>query len=148
MMTDKCMICLELCNIYIKLSSCKCKNICHEECFKEYIQMTDNDSCKYIKYMKCMICKKKTDLESSIKMICSQPFINSFLYSLYFLFQNFYFYIEEKIFKEDTRFLRIIFAISFHLILTTLFIFPYLFVIYLNYIIFIYCRKPYRIYNL
>jgi len=79
------MICLELCDFYIKLSSCDCKNICHETCFKQYIEhVTDH---KNFKYMRCLICKKIIDSESYIKTISDNPLMNSF----YILYPSIYF---------------------------------------------------------
>jgi len=160
---DTCMICLEDCQTYINLK-CYCKNICHEICFKEYIDNVnknnknitgvhdneDNMNNKY-KYMnniiKCLICKSEENILSDT---IDSSFLNSFLYSVVYIIQNFYFYLDNNYFPENLTFLRIMFALIFHFCLILVFLFPYLltiFTIYINYSI-LSCKKTYKIGNL
>ncbi len=132
---DSCMICLDNCDYYLKLSYCECRNILHEQCFKEYI----ND----IRKVKCLICKREIDFDT----ITSHPLINSIFYTLFFMIQNMYLYIDDKYFPQNFLGLRAISAVAFHVILILLLVTPCFIFVYINYVIMA-CKKPYKIYNL
>jgi hypothetical protein len=149
-MLDKCLICLEDSDTYIMLR-CRCKNICHENCFKEYIFNTNKDEHMINNKLKCLICKSEENILLSFgTKFIHNSFLDSFLYSMIFIIQNFYFYLDKNYFPENLTFFRIIFALFFHFCLILVFLFPYLFtllIIYINYSILL-CKKPYKIHNL
>lgn len=139
MSSERCMICLEDCDSYIKLNYCNCRNVSHEKCFKEYIKNNKN--------IKCLICKEIYDYEYTLRYISSSPFINSLLYTLFIALQNIYFIIDDKFFPKELTLLRTTSAFLFHVCLTIALVMPYMILFYINYSIFL-CRKPYRISNL
>lgn len=134
--SERCMICLEDCDSYIKLNYCKCRNVSHEKCFKEYINKG--------KVIKCLICKEIYDYEYTLRYISSSSFLNAILYGLFIALQNMYFIIDEKFFPKELTFLRTTSVVLFHLCLTIVLIMPYMIFLYINYAIFL-CRKPYKI---
>ena len=137
---DICMICLDDCDNYLKLPYCKCKNICHEKCFKEYIYNNN-------KIIKCLICKEVYDYEYIIRYISSNPFFNTLFYGLFIALQNIYFIIDDKFFPEHLTVLRASSAVLFHVFLSILLVMPYMILLYVNYM-FVMCRKPYKIHYL
>lgn len=163
-MIDKCLICLEDSDTYITLR-CKCKNICHESCFKEYTNNTNKDinnvsmisniaTSRSGGILKCLICKSEENILSFRNQVVpdyiNNSFLDSFLYSMMFLIQNFYFYLDKNYFPENLTLLRLTFALVFHFCLILVFLFPYLFtviIIYIKYSILL-CKKPYKIHNL
>lgn len=139
---DKCLICLSECYQYMKLYSCSCKMILHEDCFLQYISS--------IKTVKCIICNKEY---SHINKSCfiTNNILSSVIYGLFFILQNFYFYIDEKIFPQRSLIIRTIFAVVFHCILLLLIMIPYALYLYTEYffrVIFKRNIKPYKVYNL
>ncbi len=145
---DKCMICLEDCDVYINLSYCKCKIISHENCFKEYSKNLNNsNNSNNINNIKCIICNKISNYDNTISHIMNNSFMNSLTYGLFIMAQNMYFYIDDKFFPENLLALRTISAVLFHAILTLIIFMPYFSVLYINYIITT-IKKPYKIYNL
>jgi hypothetical protein len=130
------MICLEDCNIYLKLLYCDCKNIVHERCFKDYILNS--------REIRCLICKKTRDF-SYVKY---SSFFDSIFYSLFFFLQNIYFYIDDKFFSENFTFFRTLSAVIFHICLTMIFVMPFAVILYINYSIMLLCKKPYKILTL
>jgi hypothetical protein len=135
-MKDNCMICLDECNIYLKLQYCNCKNICHEKCFKNYIKNNNK--------IKCLICKKVIDFEYIIRYISSNPFFNTFIYGLFIVLQNIYFYIDDKFFPTHLTFFRTTSALVVHILLTIILVMPYMILLYINYTITM-CRKSYKV---
>ena len=136
---EKCLICLEDCNIYLKLKCCNCRNITHEKCFKDYINNNN-------KVIKCLICKEIYDYD--IFYISSSPLFNSIFKSIFYAFfivlQNMYFMFDEMFFGKNLTILRTSSVFIFHIFLTIILIMPYMTIFYINYAIFI-CRKPYKI---
>lgn len=142
-MTDKCLICLSDSNEYLTLSSCSCKMVLHEDCFIEYSYSINN--------IKCVICNKEYKEYThnlGLKNLITHK-VSSFIYSLFFLLQNFYFYIDEKIFPQRSLLIRTIFAVVFHCILILAIMIPYVIYTYTIYIILFFRKtKPYKVYNL
>lgn len=138
---ERCMICLEDCDNYIELTYCKCRNISHEKCFKDYIYIDG----KLI--IKCLICKQIYDYEYALKYISSNPFINTLFYGLFIALQNLYFIVDDKIFPQHLTILRTSSAVLFHIFLTIALIMPYIILLYINYAFFM-CRKPYKIFTI
>jgi hypothetical protein len=144
-MNDLCMFCLNDCITYIKLEYCTCKTIAHEECFENYLELEN-------KYIKCIICRKKYNINTSI-----DNFFNSIFSMLFIALQNSYFYIDNKFLFNFDIYLRLIFILIFHTLLLLISIFPYFFIIHTKYIcnliyklkLFKICKKKiYKVYNL
>jgi len=134
---DSCLICLEDCTKYLKLSLCDCKNIMHETCFKQYVRNNEQ--------IKCLICNKVKEISEK------NFFLDSIFYTFFFMLQNIYFYIDDKYFpKNDFIFFRIFFIILFHVFLTLILVIPWTIISYIKYTINISmtCKKPYKIYDL
>ena len=153
-MIDLCMFCLNNCSTYIKLEYCSCKTVTHEECFENYL---DNNI-----IIKCIICREiynYNNFNKSYKKIIENiinnwSFIDSCFYSIFFILQNIYFYIDTKLFYNSDGILRALFAVIYHAFLLLLTFFPYLLIVHIKYIfkiiinINICNKKVYKVYNL
>ncbi len=158
-MDDLCMFCLNSCSTYIKLEYCSCKTITHKECFDSYIKNIFNIENNLVK---CIICRKIYNIDLSYekiieKIIDNESFVNSFFYSIFFMLQNIFFYLDSTFLYNLDEILRAFFIIIFHSFLLLLTFFPYLLIINLNYLVrlMINCnrykicnKKVYKIYNL
>jgi len=136
---DSCLICLEECGNYLRLSLCECKNIIHEGCFKKYVKNSGK--------VKCLICNKVKDFSPKK----CDTLLDSIFYTLFFMLQNIYFYIDEKYFpKNDLTFGRIFSVMLFHVFLTLILVLPWAIITYIKYAIHtsMLCNKPYKIYDL
>ena len=120
---DSCLICLEDCQRYLKLSCCDCKNISHERCFREYVKNNNQ--------IKCLICNKVKDLNKY------DIALDSVFFSIIFMLQNIYFYIDDKYFpKNDVVLIRLFSVILFHTCLTVVLVIPYIIIKNIKYIIY------------
>lgn len=149
---DLCMFCLNNCSTYINLEYCSCKTITHKECFDTYLQTN---------YIKCIICRKTYESKSYKKIIEkiieNHSFINSLFYSIFFMLQNIYFYIDNKCFSNSDGIygiFRALFAVIFHACLLSVTFFPYILTVHIKYVfilinsINIFNKKVYKLYNL
>lgn len=134
---DSCLICLEDCTQYLQLSFCDCKNIIHENCFKKYVKNSQQ--------VRCLICKNMKEFSPKK---CDP--LDSIFYTMFFMLQNVYFYIDEKYFSNSNTFIRIFSVLLFHIFLTFILVMPWVIITYIKYSIHksMLCKKPYKIYDL